>query len=108
MIYVLNRLINIYLNENDFIDWWKWLVGKNILESFLSEKYIIDAPSSRELNVADDKSVAQYFASHHPDVVIHAAVKPGHRNAPDFNNYFSLIPECFSIWSVIRINMKKC
>ena len=44
-------------------------VGKNILESFLSEKYIIDAPSSRELNVADDKSVAQYFASHHPDVV---------------------------------------
>ena len=63
-------------------------VGKNILESFLSEKYIIDAPSSRELNVADDKSVAQYFASHHPDVVIHAAVKPGHRNAPDFNNLF--------------------
>lgn len=63
-------------------------IGKNVLESFLAEKYIIDAPSSQELNVADEKSVARYFASHHPDIVVHAAVKPGHRNAKDPNNLF--------------------
>lgn len=63
-------------------------IGKNILESFLAEKYAIDAPSSQELNVADEKSVIQYFSSHKPDVVIHAAVKPAHRNAKDFNNVF--------------------
>lgn len=63
-------------------------IGKNILESFLAEKYAIDAPSSQELNVADEKSVVQYFSSHKPDIVIHAAVKPAHRNAKDFNNVF--------------------
>lgn len=63
-------------------------IGKNILESFLVEKYQIEAPSSKELNLIDEKSVQQYFASHHPDIVIHAAVKPGHRNAKDLNNLF--------------------
>lgn len=63
-------------------------IGKNILESFLAEKYAIDAPSSQELNVADEKSVVQYFSSHKPDIVIHAAVKPAHRNAKDFNDIF--------------------
>lgn len=63
-------------------------IGKNILESSLTKKYLIEAPSSKELNVADEKSVSQYFTSHHPDMVIHAAVKPGHRNAKDFNNLF--------------------
>lgn len=63
-------------------------IGRNIQESYLKEKYLIEAPSSKELNLVDEKSVAQYFASHHPDIVIHAAVKPGHRNATDFNNLF--------------------
>lgn len=63
-------------------------IGKNILESYLTGKYLINAPSSTELNVADEKSVAQYFASHHVDIVLHAAVKPTHRNAKDFNKLF--------------------
>lgn len=63
-------------------------VGKNVLESFLAEKYRIEAPSSKELNLIDEKNVQQYFASHRPDIVIHAAVKPGHRNAKDSNNLF--------------------
>ncbi|MDR0891844.1 MAG: NAD(P)-dependent oxidoreductase [Mediterranea sp.] len=63
-------------------------IGKNIQESYLASQYQIDAPSSRELNMADEESVRQYFDSHHPDVVIHAAVKPCHRNAKDFNNLF--------------------
>lgn len=63
-------------------------IGRNIRESFLVEKYQIEAPSSEELNLVDERSVQQYFASHHPDIVIHAAVKPGHRNAKDSNNLF--------------------
>lgn len=63
-------------------------IGRNILESYLNDKYLIEAPSSKELDVADEISVAQYFASHHPDIVIHAAVKPGHRNATNLNNLF--------------------
>jgi len=61
-------------------------IGKNIQESFLSEKYRIEAPSSKELNLSDDESVEKYFSTHSPDIIIHAAVKPGHRNAPKTNN----------------------
>ncbi|MDR0940179.1 MAG: NAD(P)-dependent oxidoreductase [Mediterranea sp.] len=63
-------------------------IGRNIQESFLASRYQIDAPSSRELDVADEESVRQYFDTHRPDVVIHAAVKPTHRDAKDFNNLF--------------------
>lgn len=63
-------------------------IGKNILESYLAEKYQIFAPRHKELDLADTDSVDAYFASHNVDYVIHAAVKPGHRNAPDLSNLF--------------------
>lgn len=63
-------------------------IGRNILESFLVEKYDILHPSSKELNLADEQSVDEYFKNHSVDVVIHAAVKPTHRNAKDLNNLF--------------------
>lgn len=63
-------------------------IGRNILESFLSDKYHILAPSSRELNLPDEKSVDAYFESHQIDIVVHSAVKPGHRNAKDFSDLF--------------------
>lgn len=63
-------------------------IGKNIRESFLSTKYHILAPSSKELNLADEDNVDNYFDNHKIDVVIHAAVKPGHRNAKDTSNLF--------------------
>jgi UDP-glucose 4-epimerase len=58
-------------------------IGKNIKESFLSEKHQITAPSSAELDCIDDRSVESYFKNKSFDVVIHSACKPGHRNAPD-------------------------
>ncbi|NDV64454.1 NAD(P)-dependent oxidoreductase [Bacteroides sp. 224] len=61
-------------------------IGKNILESFLADKYSIKAPSSKELDLVDEESVEKYFSTYSPDIVIHAAVKPSHRNAIDFNN----------------------
>lgn len=63
-------------------------IGKNIQESFLSEKYEIVAPRSFELNLTDTDQVDAFFRTHTFDVVLHAAAKPGHRNAKDPTNLF--------------------
>lgn len=63
-------------------------IGRNIRESFLIKKYEILSPSSQELNLADEKSVDTFFKKNIIDIVIHAAVKPGHRNAKDLSNLF--------------------
>ncbi len=63
-------------------------IGKNIQGSFLAEKYRIVAPRSFELNLSDTDAVDDYFNKHSFDVVLHAAVKPGHRNAKDPTNLF--------------------
>jgi GDP-L-fucose synthase len=63
-------------------------IGRNIKESFLSGKYEILTPSGKELNVADDASVDDFFRKNKIDVVIHGAGKPGHRNAKDPTNIF--------------------
>lgn len=63
-------------------------IGKNILESFLSDKYIIVTPSSSNLNLLDTQSVDKYFKRKFFDVVLHAACKPGHRNAKDLKDIF--------------------
>lgn len=60
-------------------------IGRNINESFLNELYEIHAPSSSELNLADEKSVEKYFLNREFDAVLHCACKPGHRNAKDHN-----------------------
>lgn len=61
-------------------------IGKNIQESFLGEKYEIIAPRSFELNLLDKNAVGKYFQDKYFDVVIHSAVKPGHRNAKDLSS----------------------
>jgi len=58
-------------------------IGKNIVESYLNEKYQIFAPPRTELDCSDDVSVERYFTKHTFDVVLHSASKPGHRNATD-------------------------
>ncbi len=63
-------------------------IGKNIRESFLAEKYLIVAPSSKELNLADTACADSFFRANSFDAVIHAAVKPSHRNAKDPTNIF--------------------
>lgn len=63
-------------------------IGRNIRESFLMEKYELHAPSRAELDVADTASADAYFQKHEFDVVLHGAVKPGHRNAPDHSRLF--------------------
>ena len=63
-------------------------IGKNILQSFLADEYDFAAPRSFELNLADTQAVDDYFRTHSFDVVLHAATKPGHRNAKDPTNLF--------------------
>ncbi len=63
-------------------------IGKNIQESFLAEKYDITAPRSFELDLTDTSAVDEFFRTHSFDAVIHAAAKPGHRNAKDKTNLF--------------------
>ena len=58
-------------------------IGRNIRESFLAEKYEMVSPSHKEVNWADSEAMDAWFSTRSFDAVIHAAVKPGHRNAPD-------------------------
>lgn len=63
-------------------------IGRNLLESFLYSKYRIFAPSHSELDLLDTENVDYFFKNNNFDVVIHAATKPGHRNALDHTNLF--------------------
>lgn len=58
-------------------------IGKNICESFLSQKYKLYTPAMKELDLQNENIVRDYIISNKIDVIIHAAAKPGHRNAPD-------------------------
>lgn len=62
-------------------------IGRNICEQ-LASKYEILAPSHNELDIIDSSAVDRFFADKQFDVVIHGAVKPGHRNAKDTTNLF--------------------
>lgn len=63
-------------------------IGKNILESFLVDKYEIIAPRSFELNLIDTENVDNFFRDKEFHAILHAGVKPGHRNSKDPTNLF--------------------
>ena len=57
-------------------------IGRNTMEQ-LGQDYEILAPSHAELDLIDAEAVSAWLARHTVDAVIHAAVRPGHRNAAD-------------------------
>jgi len=57
-------------------------IGQNIKEAF-KNKYNLFVPGHKELDLLNQDQVDQFFAKNSIDVVIHAAAKPGHRNAKD-------------------------
>ncbi|MDR0646757.1 MAG: NAD-dependent epimerase/dehydratase family protein [Elusimicrobiota bacterium] len=63
-------------------------IGRNIKESYLAAGYDIATPRSSELNLIDSDSVDKFFRNKNFDIVLHAATKPGHRNAKDPTNLF--------------------
>lgn len=62
-------------------------IGKNVLEA-MRDRYTFLAPGHRELDLLDENAVEAFFRSHDVDVVVHSAVKPGHRNAKDPTNLY--------------------
>ncbi len=60
-------------------------IGRNLIE-YLSGKDTVLAPSHHELELLDENAVRRYLRKNDVDVVIHSAVKPGHRNAKDLSN----------------------
>jgi UDP-glucose 4-epimerase len=57
-------------------------IGRHIVEQ-LGERYEILSPTHGELDLCDANAVAAWLTRHPVDAVIHAAVRPGHRNAAD-------------------------
>lgn len=62
-------------------------IGRNLVE-YLRGRYELLAPKRNELNLLDEESVDTYLKKNPVDVVIHAAGKPGHRNAVDPTGIF--------------------
>lgn len=63
-------------------------IGKNIKESYLSDKYELFSPRSFELDLIDTEAVDKYFEDKEFFAVLHSGCKPGHRNAKDLSNLF--------------------
>jgi UDP-glucose 4-epimerase len=57
-------------------------IGRNLVE-YLARSHDVLAPAHSELDLADSEALDAWFARHNVDVVVHGAVRPGHRNAPD-------------------------
>lgn len=57
-------------------------LGRNIMEAF-SDCYNVIAPSSEELDLTSETAVHTFLSAHQFDIVIHSAVRAGHRNAKD-------------------------
>lgn len=49
----------------------------------LAVRHTVLAPTHAELELSDAPAVRRWIGEHDVDAVVHAAVKPGHRNAPD-------------------------
>jgi len=59
-------------------------IGKNLVEYFSSE-YEVLSPDHKELDLLHEDDIGDYFSKNNIDIVIHCAVKPGHRNAVDIS-----------------------
>lgn len=73
------------MKKKIFITGGSGFIGRNIVEAFF-EKYEILAPSHKELELLDEDRVKAYLEKHKVDVIIHSAVRPGHRNIKDPSN----------------------
>jgi UDP-glucose 4-epimerase len=60
-------------------------IGRNLVEP-LTKNHKVLAPTHKELELLDENAVKNYLKKHKFDIVIHGAVRPGHRNAKDPSN----------------------
>jgi UDP-glucose 4-epimerase len=64
-------------------------IGRNVVEQ-LGGRYEILAPAHAELELTNAEALAAWLRGHPVDAVIHAAVRPGHRNAADPNRQLEI------------------
>lgn len=57
-------------------------IGRHVADRLRATHEVL-APTHAELELTDAAAVSRWLAANPVDVVVHAAVKPGHRNAPD-------------------------
>ena len=57
-------------------------IGRNLVEH-LGRNHEVLAPTHAELDLADSGALDRWFVEHEVDVVVHGAVRAGHRNASD-------------------------
>lgn len=69
-------------------------IGRNLVE-FLRPRYEILAPTHRELELSDQEAVEAFFRKNRVEVVVHCAVRPGHRNAKDSSQQLYLNTRMF-------------
>ncbi len=69
-------------NRKIFVTGGSGFIGRNIAEYFQGKAEVF-APAHAELELLDEAAVRAYCERHKFDVVIHSAVRPGHRNAKD-------------------------
>jgi UDP-glucose 4-epimerase len=69
-------------------------IGRNLAQHLVAQGHEVLAPGRDALDLTDADMVDRWFASHELDVVIHGAVRPGHRNAPDTSH---------QLWSNLRM-----
>lgn len=60
-------------------------IGRNLAE-YLIKSHEVLKPTHNELELTDEDAVGNYFKQNNIDIVIHCAVKSGHRNAIDTSN----------------------
>ena len=65
-----------------FLSGGSGFIGRNLLER-LALKHQVASPTHQELELLDVDAVKEYFKNHKFDIIIHGAVRPGHRNAKD-------------------------
>jgi UDP-glucose 4-epimerase len=63
-------------------------IGRHVVAR-LSRSHEVLAPSHAELDLTDADATRRWLAGKNVDVVVHAAVKPGHRNAPNVTSLTS-------------------
>ena len=60
-------------------------IGRTLVPGLELLGYEVLAPRHAELELVDADAVRAYLARNRPDVVVHSATKPGHRNASDLS-----------------------
>ncbi|MGV8083278.1 MAG: NAD-dependent epimerase/dehydratase family protein [Coriobacteriia bacterium] len=58
-------------------------IGQTLVPALARLGHEVFAPSHAELDLLDSEAVRDWLAQKRPDVVVHSATKPGHRNAKD-------------------------